>query len=104
MSRLGFRWRDSASYLLIAVATSVFVSAHMPRHAAPALQDGPRPAAASREAGEAAGSRGSGQHCVSGTTVRRGWLPTDASAAGPCLMVRWAPGARPDRKPAVRIA
>jgi hypothetical protein len=51
MSRLGFRLRDTGSYVMIAIATSLFVGTHMTRHTAPAAQDDTRSAAVTREVG-----------------------------------------------------
>jgi hypothetical protein len=81
MNRLGFKWSDTGSYLMIAIATSVFVSTSV------------------RDIG-ASGSAAPEQRCMRSSGVHNGVFHSGPDLLGPCLMVRWAPRAVPSRRSA----
>jgi hypothetical protein len=92
MSRLGFRLRDTGSYVMIAIATSLFVGTHMTRHTAPAAQDDTRSAAVTREVGVmGGGSRLNERLCMRNGEERGGVFQGSTPTPGPCMMVHWAP-------------
>jgi hypothetical protein len=104
MSRLGFRLRDIGSYLMIAIATSLFVGTHMTRHATPAAQDDTRSAAVSREVGVMGGSnRLNDRLCMRSGEERGGVFQGSTPTPGPCMMVHWAPTVWHGRKHSVGI-
>ena len=104
MSRLGFRLRDLGSYLMIAIATSLFVATHMTRNAAPAAQDDTRSAAVTREVGVTGGSSHPNDRlCMRIGEDRGGVFQGSTPTAGPCMMVHWAPTVWHGRKHSVGI-
>ncbi|WP_158901486.1 hypothetical protein [Burkholderia sp. L27(2015)] len=104
MGRLGFRLRDIGSYLMIAIATSLFVATHMQRNAASAAQDETRSAAMSREVGVTGGSSHPNERlCMRTGEERGGVFQGSTPTAGPCMMVHWAPTVWHGRKHSVGI-
>jgi hypothetical protein len=100
MNRLGFKWSDTGSYLMIAIATSVFVSTHLPHRSAASVQGAPtRSSASVRDIG-ASGSAAPEQRCMRSSGVHNGVFHSGPDLLGPCLMVRWAPRAVPSRRSA----
>jgi hypothetical protein len=97
MNRLGFKWSDTGSYLMIAIATSVFVSTHLPHRGAASVPDAPlRSSASVRDVG-APGQAAPEQRCMRSSGVHNGVFHSGPDMQGPCLMVRWAPLAVPPR-------
>jgi len=104
MSRLGFRLRDIGSYLMIAIATSLFVATHMTRQAAPGAQGDTRSPAVTREVGVMGGSsRRNDRLCMRSGEERGGIFQGSTPTAGPCMMVHWAPTVWRGRKHSVGI-
>jgi hypothetical protein len=104
MGRLGFRLRDIGSYLMIAIATSLFVATHMTRQATPAALDATRSAALTHEVGVMGGNnRLNDRLCMRSGEERGGVFQGSTPTPGPCMMVHWAPTVWHGRKHTVGI-